>query len=101
MYVKRGWSGETSSNVWQKVDVALDESDLSRLLRENELPDGLAERLPVKVCEALLSHEAEILMLRRLIPLGFPQEEANARVGHLLAGSKAIVKEIKDKLALV
>jgi hypothetical protein len=101
MQIKRGWSGETETNVWRKVDIVLDESDLNRLLRENDLPDELAERLPVKVCEALLHNEAETLVLMRLTRFGLPQDEANAQIARLITATRAIVAEIKEKLALV
>lgn len=98
MRVRLGWSGETSNNTWQKVDVELEEEDLIRLLREADLPDELNQRLPAKVCYQLLQNEGEILLLLKLKNLGYPAEQADTRIGQLLAVSRDIVEAIKTKL---
>lgn len=95
-----GWSGETESNVWQKLDIELEQDDLIRIFRENDLPDGLHERLPTKVCYQLLQNEAETLLLTKLKAFGYPAEKANARIAVAMGSSNEIVTTIKQKLAL-
>ena len=95
-----GWSGETESNVWQKLDVELEQDDLVRIFRENDLPDGLHERLPTKVCYQLLQNEAETLLLTKLKSIGYPVETANARIAVMLGSTNEIVNTIKTKLQL-
>jgi hypothetical protein len=94
-----GWSGETQTNTWQKVDVELEQEDLIRIFRENDLPDGLHERLPTKVCYTLLQNEAETLLLSKLRTLGYPVEKANARMAVLMGSSTEIISQIQQKLA--
>jgi len=98
--VRMGWSGETESNVWQKLDVELEQDDLVRIFRENDLPDGLHERLPTKVCYQLLQNEAEILLVTKLKALGYPNEPANARIAVALGSTNEIISTIKQKLQL-
>ena len=98
--VRMGWSGEVESNVWQKLDVELEQDDLIRLFREHDLPDGLHERLPTKVCYQLVQNECELLLLTRLKALGYPAERANNRMAVLLGSTKEIVDTIKARLAL-
>lgn len=100
MRVRMGWSGETESNVWQKLDVELEQDDLVRIFRENDLPDGLHERLPTKVCFQLLQNEAETLLLGKLRRMGYPEGTANARIAQLLGSTGEIVATIKQKLQL-
>lgn len=100
MRVRMGWSGETSSNEWQKVDVELENEDLARIFRENDLPDGLPDRLPTKVCFTLLQNEAEQLLLNKLRGLGYPVEKANSRLAVLIGSTSEIISTIKDRLAL-
>ncbi len=97
--VRMGWSGETEPNTWQKVDVELEQEDLLRLFRENDLPVDLGDRLPTKVCFALLQNEAEMLLLNKLRGLGYPTAKANARIAVLLGGSDEIIKAVKAQLA--
>lgn len=94
-----GWSGETDSSTWQKVDIELEQEDLLRLFRENDLPVELNERLPTKVCFQLLQNEAEILLLRKLVSLGYPADKANVRIGQALGSSNEIITAIKTQLA--
>jgi hypothetical protein len=98
--VRMGWSGETQANTWQKLDVELEQDDLVRIFRENDLPDGLHERLPTKVCFTLLNNEAETLLLGKLRLLGYPADKANARIAVLLGSTNEIVSTIKERLAL-
>lgn len=93
-----GWSGETSTNIWQKADIELEEDDLSRLLREADLPEGLAVRLPAKVCYQLMQNEAEIMLMTKLMNLGYPDVQANERIAQLLRANEAIITAIKSKL---
>jgi hypothetical protein len=95
-----GWSGETESNVWQKLDIELEQDDLIRIFRENDLPDGLHERLPTKVCYQLLQNEAETLLLAKLKTMGYPVDRANARIAVNLGSTGEIISTIKQKLAL-
>lgn len=100
MRVRMGWSGETESNVWQKVDIELESEDLARIFRENNLPDGLSERLPTKVCYQLVQNEAETLLLMKLRNIGYPVEKANGRIAELIGSSEEIIGQIKERLAL-
>jgi len=97
--VRMGWSGETQPNTWQKVDIELEQEDLVRIFRENDLPDDLHTRLPTKVCYTLLQNEAETLLLSKLRTLGYPVEKANARMAVLMGSSNEIVTQIQQKLA--
>lgn len=101
MRVRMGWSGETDPNIWQKLDVELEQEDLERIFREHDFPDGLHQRLPTKVCFALLRNEAEVLLLNKLTCMGYPLGKANARIAMLLETTDQIVNSIKEKLAPV
>ena len=95
-----GWSGETQPNTWQKLDVELEQEDLERIFRENDLPDGLSDKLPTKVCFTLLNNEAEALLLNKLRTMGYPADKASARMAVLLGSTTEIVTTIKERLAL-
>lgn len=95
MRVRLGWSGETESNTWHKVDIELEEEDLTRLLRENQLPEELSARLPTKVCFQLMQNDAEVLLLAKLRNLGYPHDKANARIATLIDGSNEIIAAVK------
>lgn len=94
-----GWSGETSSNVWQKVDVELEQEDLLRVFRERQLDPELNERLPTAVCFQLLQNEAEFLLLQKLKTLGYPLDKAAARLAVVMSSTKEIVEAINRQLA--
>lgn len=100
MRVRMGWSGEVEGNVWRKADVELEQDDLIRIFREYDLPDGLHERLPTKVCYQLVQNEAETLLLTQLRVLGYPADKANARIAVLIGSTNEIVSTIKQKLQL-
>lgn len=93
-----GWSGETSNNTWQKVDIELEEEDLYRLMQENGFPADLHRRLPTKLCYQLLQNEAEILLMRKLRDYGYPGDKSNARVAVLLGSTNEIVSAIRGQL---
>ncbi len=99
MHIRMGWSGETSANIWQRVDVQLDQEDLIRILRENDLPTELAERLPTRVLFQLVQNEAEFLLLSKLKTLGFPAEQFMDRQGELVGSTGEIIDAIKNQLA--
>jgi hypothetical protein len=96
--VRMGWSGETDTNTWHKVDIELEQEDMLRLFREHDLQVELNERLPTKVCFQLLQNEAEMLLLRKLITLGYPVAKANARIAVALGSTHEIVTAIKAQL---
>jgi hypothetical protein len=98
--VRTGWSGEIESNVWRKIDVELDVTDLDKLLTEHGFPQTLAGRLPVSIGFELLQGEGEILMLRKLITLGYPQDKALARIGELATTQAALLSAVREKLQL-
>lgn len=100
MRIRVGWSGETQSNRWEKVDVELEEEDLQRLVRENGFPEDLHNRLPVKVCFQLLQNEAEVLLLSKLKMLGYPIDKASARMAVLMGSTQEIVGQIRERLAV-
>lgn len=99
MRVRVGWSGETADKVWQKTDVELEEQDLQRVIREADLPEDLAERLPAKVCFQLLQNEAEMMLLSKLRFFGYPPEKATARTAVLLGSTTEILNAIRAQLA--
>lgn len=101
MRVRTGWSGETQSNVWQKVAIELEEDDLARMLMEHGLPSFLHERLPALVAYELLQSQADILLLRKLITLGYPQDKALTRVNELSQMIAAIMASAHEKIAEV
>lgn len=93
-----GWSGETQTNVWQKVNVELEQEDLLRLLVEYQIPEELVTRLPTKLLFQLLQNEAECLLLNKLRTLGYPLDKANARMAVLLGQTNEIVAAVRDQL---
>lgn len=100
MRVKVGWSGETSSNIWQKADVELGEDDLVRMLAEHDLSTGtLALKLPVPVVYELLASEAEQLLLKKLTTLGYPGSQAAERIDALRVSQDALMQAIVKKFA--
>lgn len=96
-----GWSGETESNNWRKFDVELEQEDLTRILRENDLPDGIDERLPTKLCFQLLQNEAECLLLEKMKSVGYPTVRADERISFLVGKSGEIIDAIKSRLNVV
>jgi hypothetical protein len=96
-----GWSGETSNNIWQKVDIELEQEDLIRVFREKDLPPDLVDRLPTRVCFQLLQNEAESLLLRKLEGLGYDRAASGARIATMTAQNNEIVGAIKQQLATV
>lgn len=99
--VRMGWSGETQPNTWQKIDIELEEEDLQRLMRENDLPDDLQYRLPTKVCYQLLQNEAEVMLLNKMKFYGYPLDKATARTAVLIGSSNEIITAVKNQLAAV
>lgn len=97
--IRVGWSGETKTNVWEKVSIELEQDDLHRIFRENDLPEGLHERLPTRVCFQLLQNEAEALLLNKLKTFGYPVDQVTARTAVLMGGSAEIISTIKQRLA--
>ncbi len=94
MKVKIGWSGETESNVWRKADISLDEGDFARMLREAQVPVDVASNLSTTAVHLLLDSEAEILLTRKLMQLGYPSETGNSRIEALEARKKAIFERL-------
>lgn len=99
MRVRMGWSGETSSNIWQKVDIELENEDLVRVFREKDLPPDLVDRLPTRVCFQLLQNEAESLLLRKLEGLGYDKATSAARLAAMVQQNEEIVSAVKAQLA--
>lgn len=97
--VRVGWSGETTSNIWQKVDVELEEEDLRRVINTAKLPEDLLSRLPAKICYQLLQNEAETMLLTKLLGFGYPQEKASSRIAELSGSSTDILTAIRAQLA--
>lgn len=101
MRVRQGWSGETETNVWQKVDIDLDETDLFRLFNGaggyNNFPTLSA--LGTEVAHKLLSNEAEILLLNKLVDLGYPKDTAKERQSLLTGQNQAIIAALKKTMA--
>lgn len=95
MRVRMGWSGETESNVWQKFDIELEQDDLIRIFRENDLPIGLDERLPTRVCYQLLQNEAEWLLINKLRQFGYPADKAGSRQATLTTSTGDIIDKLK------
>jgi hypothetical protein len=98
MRVRMGWSGETEPNTWQKVDIELEEQDLLRMMQQNDLPAGIQDRLPTKVCYRLLQNEAEMMLLDKLQTVGYPPDKAAPRLAALITMNNQIVDSIKKML---
>lgn len=98
MKVKLGWSGEIESNVWRKADIALDEADLARMLREAEIDPTTAYKLPNALVHVLLDNAGEILLTRKLMQLGYPAEPGNERVSTLETRNEALLDELKARI---
>lgn len=100
--VRLGWSGEIEPNVWRKTDVELDENDLFRMLVEHEVcgcgvtEEQIVERLPTKVCFQLLQTEAEALLMKKLLTMGYPADKATGRIVHLEAENKQLLDAMKE-----
>lgn len=74
MKVLIGWSQEVAANKWRRVDLEVDETDLQRILADNEFtidPTGLTE----KEAYMVLSAEAEMLMLTTKANMGYPEPD--------------------------
>ncbi len=83
MRVRQGWSGETAPSQWTKFDVAVDETDLARILARAGLPDDTP--VTTKTAYVLLSTEAEILLITaRMRWADLPAEQARADVEPLV-----------------
>lgn len=103
MQVRLGWSGEIESNLWRKTDVELDETDVYRLLVEAEVfaagsdeSQDIMDKLPTKIAFQLLQAEAEILLMRKLVTLGYPQDKASLTIGRLTAENTHVLNALKN-----
>lgn len=67
MRILRGGSAESASGRWVKFDVELDESDLQRILVENDM---VGAKLSVREVFTLLEAEAEVLVSVKMEQLG-------------------------------
>lgn len=101
MQVRLGWSGEIEPNVWRKADVTMDDFDLDRLLTQAGLPSFDTGALSTKVCFQLLQAEAELLLMGKLMNLGYPKAKASAKILQLEAENTHILKAIKAKFEKV
>ena len=91
MKVSQGWSGETAHNRWAKINVELDEGDLTRLLLSVHLTDVDPARIPVDVAFHLLEVEAEYLITSKLInQYGYPADAGEQRL--------AVLRQSKDDI---
>ena len=73
MKVTIGWSAETSSNVWNRADVTLEEEDFQALLHEYSTP------VPTNVSPAakfaVMKTEAERLIAAHMVSMGQESSE--------------------------
>lgn len=104
MQVRLGWSGEIEPNVWRKADIGLDDNDLNRMLIEADVPTHvgpapvwLTTELSTKVCFQLLQNEAEILLMKKLMTLGYPADKASDKIIALEAENNHILAALKAK----
>lgn len=96
MRVRLGWSGETQTNVWEKADVELDETDLVRVLMSAGLPqDSVMSQMRTQIAYTLLCNEAEFMLLGRLKEVGYPRDKANTRQNLLTGQNTAILGALK------
>lgn len=68
-----GWSGETSSGAWTKLEIALEEPDLERICVSHEID---LVRVPVPGRAQLLSLEAQRLIRVMMVERGVRSMES-------------------------
>lgn len=96
MRVRTGWSGEIEPNVWVKVDVDLDETDLRRILITAKLAPELADILSTTVVFQLLEAEAECLIIAKLVArYGQPVENVAEKLSAHRRTKEKIIAAIK------
>ncbi len=94
--VMLGWSGETD-NVWRKVDVTVDDTDLVRMLNEWDI-EVSDLTVSTKATFQLLQNEAETLLLKKLLDYGYPEGTARPRMDKLQTQNHAILTALGDKV---
>lgn len=90
MKIRRGWSGEISTNQWVKFDIELEQNDLDALVTE-EIPEALGN-LTVSEAYKLLGVQAQLIML---IDVAGSMKQA----GSDITGVTAQIVEVKAKRA--
>ena len=97
MQVMIGWTGETEPNRWRKIEVTLDETDLLRMLKENDLfSDGLTT---VDVFK-LLEIEANRLVLSEIATRfnGMTGDQYKVEMSLLDIKKMSQIEKIKSKM---
>lgn len=97
MQVRLGWTGEIEPNRWSKVDITVDEGDLTRLLDQAEVAADVQARLPTKIVFQLLQNEAETLLLGKLVQEGYPADKAKERRSKLDDQSQFLLTRLRGK----
>jgi hypothetical protein len=96
VHIRDGWTGEYEPNRWGKVNVDLAEEDLLRLVIEAGIPHAVVPSIPVRMVYELLSSEAEILMLVKLITrYGYPAKDGRARITQLEQVKSSTLEKIR------
>jgi hypothetical protein len=100
MRVRQGWSGEIKPNVWAKVSVEVDETDLHRALAEVGIAVEPSDpRIPPADAFQLLDADCERLVLYTLMTrYGYPEQTGRARLAELAAARDAALTRIRAAL---
>ncbi len=99
MNVRLGWSGEVDPNIWRKVDVSVDETDLRRILIAAGLPETDLYTVPTSLVFILLENEAERLLLAQLTSRhGYPAEMARTRLAELATARTTALATLREHL---
>lgn len=97
MYVRIGWSGETGSGQWSKTDVAVDETDLVRLLTAAGLPADCV--LTARQAYVLLDGECDQLLLAKLATsYGMNPTEARERIAAARARQAPVIEQLRQQV---
>ncbi len=95
MRVMQGWSGETATNRWAKVDVTVEEEDLRRILHTAGLP--VDQQLSTADAFKLLAGEAERLVLVKLmVSYGYPVTEAQQKIAAITATADRVLAHYRQ-----
>ena len=97
MRVRQGWSGEIKPNVWGKVSVEVDETDLHRALIEAGIDAAPGDaRVPPTAAFGLLDIDCERLLLAKLMArFDYPEQTGRARLAELAQGRERVLERIR------
>lgn len=95
MRVGQGWSGEVKPNVWAKVNIELDDSDIQRVLNEENLHNLAVTDVPTDLAYQLLDILAERYVMAKLIHShGFDPEKGMGRMMELDVNRRKVLGQL-------